>query len=76
MSNHIIDKEIARASSYLTVKVDAVPARLEQIPSEKLMKADDMVDPVLAGFDQGEVITIPSLADPPTGRHARQPGRI
>ena len=27
------------------------------------MSADDMVDAALAGLDQGEVITIPSLAD-------------
>ncbi|MNL38613.1 hypothetical protein D3C87_1608410 [compost metagenome] len=28
-----------------------------------VMEADDMVDAALAGFDQGELITIPSLAD-------------
>ena len=27
------------------------------------MKADEMVDAALAGFDQGEFITIPSLPD-------------
>jgi short-subunit dehydrogenase len=28
-----------------------------------VMTADDMVDAELAGLDQGEVVTIPSLAD-------------
>jgi short-subunit dehydrogenase len=27
------------------------------------MSADDMVDAALAGFDKGEIVTIPSLAD-------------
>ena len=27
------------------------------------MSADDMVDAALAGFDQGETVTIPSLPD-------------
>ena len=37
---------------------------LQQLPSERVMKADEMVDAALAGFDQGEFITIPSLPDP------------
>ncbi len=36
---------------------------VSQLPSEIVMKADAMVDAALAGFDQGEVITIPSLPD-------------
>jgi hypothetical protein len=28
------------------------------------MDVDEMVDAALAGFDQGEVITVPSLPDP------------
>jgi uncharacterized protein len=36
---------------------------LEQVPSEFVMKADEMVDAALAGFDQGEFVTIPSLPD-------------
>jgi uncharacterized protein len=36
---------------------------LEQVPSKMVMKADDMVDAALAGFDQGELITIPALPD-------------
>jgi short-subunit dehydrogenase len=36
---------------------------LEQVPSGMEMKADDMVDAALAGFDQGELVTIPSLPD-------------
>jgi short-subunit dehydrogenase len=36
---------------------------VEQLPGEIVMQADAMVDAVLAGFDQGELITIPSLPD-------------
>lgn len=36
---------------------------VEQLPSEIVMKADDMVDAALAGLDQGELVTIPSLPD-------------
>jgi short-subunit dehydrogenase len=33
------------------------------IPAEMLMDAGEMVDAALSGFDRGEVVTIPSLAD-------------
>jgi hypothetical protein len=36
---------------------------LQQVPPEMVMNADEMVDAALAGFDQGEFITIPSLRD-------------
>ena len=36
---------------------------LEQVPVELVMKADDMVDAAIAGFDLGESVTIPSLPD-------------
>ena len=36
---------------------------IEHVPSEIVMRAEDMVDAALAGLDQGEVITIPALAD-------------
>ena len=36
---------------------------LEQVPSEMVMKADEMVDAALAGFDRGEFVTIPSLTN-------------
>lgn len=36
---------------------------LSQIPSEMVMGVDEMVDAALAGLDQGEKITIPSLPD-------------
>lgn len=36
---------------------------LEQLPKEILMDVDEMVDAALAGFDQGEVVTIPALPD-------------
>jgi len=37
---------------------------LETVPDEILMDVHDLVDAALAGFDQGELITIPSLPDP------------
>ncbi|KSV80243.1 AraC family transcriptional regulator [Sinorhizobium sp. Sb3] len=36
---------------------------LEHVPSEIVMRAEDMVDAALAGLDQGEVITIPALPE-------------
>ncbi|MBV8585471.1 MAG: SDR family oxidoreductase [Verrucomicrobia bacterium] len=35
-----------------------------EFPAEILMETTDLVDAALAGFDQGELITIPSLPDP------------
>ncbi|MFN5672293.1 MAG: SDR family oxidoreductase, partial [Bradyrhizobium sp.] len=32
-------------------------------PGEIVMKAEDMVDAALAGLDQGEVFTVPSLPE-------------
>jgi short-subunit dehydrogenase len=36
---------------------------VEHLPSQIVMKADNMVDAALAGLDQGELVTIPSLPD-------------
>jgi len=36
---------------------------LHHLPTAIVMSADDMVDAALAGLDQGEIVTIPSLAD-------------
>jgi short-subunit dehydrogenase len=36
---------------------------VEHLPSEIVMSTDDMVDAALAGLDQGEFVTIPSLPD-------------
>jgi uncharacterized protein len=36
---------------------------LDQLPAEIVMEVDEMVEAALAGFDQGEVVTIPSLPD-------------
>jgi short-subunit dehydrogenase len=35
----------------------------ENLPSNIVMRSDDLVDAALAGFDQGELVTIPSLPD-------------
>src|SRR5215475_10657688 len=42
---------------------DAAGVPLHHLPSAIVMSADDMVDAALAGLDQGEVITIPSLPE-------------
>jgi len=36
---------------------------VEHLPQEIVMSAEDMVDAALAGFDQGEFVTIPALPD-------------
>jgi uncharacterized protein len=36
---------------------------LTQVPKDRVMNAAEMVDAALAGFDQGELITIPALPD-------------
>lgn len=36
---------------------------VERLPSQIVMKADDLVDAAIAGFDIGELVTIPSLPD-------------
>jgi len=36
---------------------------VSNLPAEIVMSAEDMVDAALAGLDQGEVVTIPSLPD-------------
>jgi len=42
---------------------DIAGTPLDQVPREMVMRVDEMVDAALAGFDQGELITIPSLPD-------------
>jgi len=37
---------------------------INQLPAERLMDAEEMVDAALAGLDAGEQITIPSLPEP------------
>src|SRR5262249_11416339 len=36
---------------------------LESLPQEIVMPVEDMVDAAVAGFDQGEFVTIPALPD-------------
>lgn len=42
---------------------DAAGGSVEQLPSRMVMQPGDVVDAALAGFDQGELVTIPSLPD-------------
>jgi short-subunit dehydrogenase len=54
---------------------DAAGGSLENLPGNMVMQSDDLVDAALAGFDQGELVTIPSLpnaADWATYEGARQ----
>ncbi|RXH02756.1 SDR family NAD(P)-dependent oxidoreductase [Bradyrhizobium vignae] len=42
---------------------DVAGVPLHHLPAAIVMSVDDMVDAALAGLDQGEVVTIPALAD-------------
>ena len=42
---------------------DASGTPLANLPQEIVMSTEDAVDAALAGFDQGELITLPSLPD-------------
>ncbi|MEP9366108.1 SDR family oxidoreductase [Xanthobacter sp. VNH20] len=42
---------------------DVAGAHISNVPESWVMHAEDMVDAALAGFDQGEVVTIPPLQD-------------
>lgn len=42
---------------------DAAGGSVHQLPAKMVMRGDDLVDAALAGFDQGEFVTMPSLPD-------------
>jgi short-subunit dehydrogenase len=42
---------------------DRADRPVENLPAQIVMTAEDMVDAALAGLDQGELVTIPSLPD-------------
>ena len=42
---------------------DVAGTPVDQLPSRIVMSAEDLVDAALAGLDQGELVTIPSLPD-------------
>jgi short-subunit dehydrogenase len=42
---------------------DVAGLPVQHLPTEIVMSADNMVDAALAGFDQGEAVTIPSLPE-------------
>jgi len=42
---------------------DRAGLAIEHLPEQIVMSAEDMVDAALAGLDQGELVTIPSLPD-------------
>jgi short-subunit dehydrogenase len=42
---------------------DAAGGSVHQLPAKMVMRGDDLVDAALAGLDQGEFVTIPSLPD-------------
>ena len=42
---------------------DIAGRQVSNLPAEIVMSAEDMVDAALAGLDQGETVTIPSLCD-------------
>ncbi len=42
---------------------DLAGVGIKNLPADILMEVDEMVDGALAGFDQGEQVTVPSLPD-------------
>lgn len=42
---------------------DAAGGSVHQLPAKMVMRGDDLVDAALAGLDQGEFVTIPSLPE-------------
>ena len=40
---------------------NAMGKQIEELPQEIVMSVDDLVDAALAGFDQGEFVTVPAL---------------
>lgn len=42
---------------------DRVGGSFDNIPQDRVMEVDDLVEAALAGFDQGELITVPSAED-------------
>ncbi len=54
---------------------DLAGVPVSNLPSAIVMKADAMVDAALAGLDQGELVTIPSLPDIGDCRPMRRRGR-
>jgi uncharacterized protein len=42
---------------------DGSGVELKDLPPEIVMEVDEMVDAALAGFDQGERVTLPALPD-------------
>jgi len=48
---------------------------VEDLPQEIVMTADNMVDAAIAGFDQGEFVTIPALPDAGNGNLMRPRAR-
>ena len=67
LHNELADKNIAVQAvlpgAVATNFWDVAGGDLSRIASEKVMQAEDMVDAALSGFDQGELVTIPSLPD-------------
>ena len=59
----LLDSKIDDLEAMIHLNVTALTRLVEQLPSEIVMTAEDMVDASLAGLDQHELITIPSLPD-------------
>ena len=54
---------------------DVAGTPVDRLPGRSVMEAlDDLVDAALAGLDRGELVTIPSLPDTPTGTRTREHG--
>ena len=54
---------------------DVAGGSLEKLPGKMVMQTEDVVDAALAGLDQGELVTIPSLPDAAVGTPTKLHGR-
>jgi short-subunit dehydrogenase len=63
---HELDRKGIRVQAVLsgaTATEDIAGLPVHNLPTGIVMSAEDMVDAALAGLDQGEIVTIPSLTD-------------
>jgi len=63
LANTGVDVQVVLPGATATDFWNIAGKPVEQLPREIVMSAEDMVDAALAGYDQGEFVTIPALPD-------------
>jgi hypothetical protein len=64
LASHGITVQAVLPGATATDFWDTAGTPIEHLPTEIVMRGEDMVDAALAGLKQGELVTIPSLPDP------------